>query len=434
MARYNGPMADGFLPLFPDDDHEVEAADAVVAEPKGPRVFSVSELTSGIKDSLESQFAAIWVSGEVSEVSRPQSGHIYFNLKDESSQIRAVLWRSAAQRLPFTLEDGQQVILQGNLDVYLQRGTYQIVVRTVEPQGLGALQIAFRQMQQRLAAEGLFDPRHKKPLPSFPQRVAFVTSPTGAAVRDFLEVATRRFRGVNILVIPARVQGEGSATEVARGIELANRLKCPPDVLVVGRGGGSLEDLWAFNTEQVVRAIFASKIPVVSAVGHEIDVTLADLVADVRALTPSEAAERLFPSSDELRHRLGVLGRRLATGLRGRVVRMRAAIESLAKRRVLQRPHEVLYDRSRRLDELDLRMQRATQQRLTKLKDRLTGDAARLESLSPLAVLARGYSVTQLAGSGKIVRSASQVQPGDLVQTQLHEGHFVSRVEKENAR
>ncbi len=420
-------MADSFLPLFPEEDEE-----ELVAEPEAPRVFSVSELTSEIKDSLETQFAAIWVSGEVSEVSRPQSGHIYFTLKDESSQIRAVLWRSAVQRLPFTLEDGQQVIVQGNIDVYLPRGSYQIVVRTVEPQGLGALQIAFRQMQQRLATEGLFDPRHKKPLPTFPQRVAFVTSPTGAAIRDFLEVATRRFRGANILVVPARVQGEGSPQEVARGIETANRMQCPPDVLVVGRGGGSLEDLWAFNTEVVVRAIFNSRIPVVSAVGHEIDVTLADLVADVRALTPSEAAERLFPSSDELKHRLGVLARRLSTGLRGRVVRMRSMLEALAKRRVLQRPHEYLYDRSRRLDELDARLQRAVQRRITHFKDRLTAASTHLESLSPLAVLSRGYSVTQRADDGKIVRDAAQLQPGDLIRTQLHQGHILSRVEKES--
>lgn len=419
-------MADSFLPLFPEDDEE-----EVVDEPESPRVYSVSELTSEIKDTLESQFASIWASGEVSEVSRPQSGHIYFTLKDESSQIRAVLWRSAAQRLPFTLEDGQQVIVQGNIDVYLPRGSYQIVVRTVEPQGLGALQIAFRQMQQRLAAEGLFDPRHKKPLPTFPQRVAFVTSPTGAAIRDFLEVATRRFRGANILVIPARVQGEGSPREIARGIEAANRMQPPPDVLVVGRGGGSLEDLWAFNTEQVVRAIFNSKVPVVSAVGHEIDVTLSDLVADVRALTPSEAAERLFPSADELKHRLNVLARRLSTGLRSRVARLRSTVEAFSKRRVLLRPHEYLYDRSRRLDELDARLQRAIRRRLDQLRDRLAASSSHLESLSPLAVLSRGYSVTQRVDNGKIVRGSADVQVGDLIRTQLHQGQIVSRVEKE---
>lgn len=422
-------MADRLLPLFPDEDEK-----PVPAEPEAPHVFTVSELTSEIKDTLETKFAGIWVSGEISEVSRPQSGHIYFTLNDESSQIRAVLWRSAAQRLPFTLEDGQQVIVQGSVDVYLPRGSYQIVVRTVEPQGLGALQLAFQQMQQRLAAEGLFDPRYKKPLPTFPQRVAFVTSPTGAAVRDFLQVATRRFRGANILVIPARVQGEGAAQEVARGIELANRMKCPPDVLVVGRGGGSLEDLWAFNTEEVVRAIFASKIPVVSAVGHEIDVTLADFVADVRALTPSEAAERLFPSSDELQHRLNVLSRRLVTGLRGRVARMRSLLESLANRRVLRRPHEYIYDRSRRLDELDLRLQRGVKQLLSRWKDKLAAASARLESLSPLAVLSRGYSVTQRADDGRIVRSATDVEPGDLIRTQLHAGQIVSRVDKESTR
>lgn len=415
-------MADAFLPLFPADEEDEP-------DDRAPPVFTVSQLTELIKGTLESRFSAIWVSGEISEVSRPQSGHLYFTLKDGGSQIRGVMWRTAAQRLPFALEDGQQVICQGSIDVYLPRGSYQIVVRQIEPQGLGALQIAFRQMQQRLAAEGLFDARHKQPLPAYPRRVAFVTSPTGAAVRDFLEVAKRRFRGVNVLIIPARVQGEGSATEIARGIETANRLSDPPDVLVVGRGGGSLEDLWAFNTEGVVRAIFASKIPVVSAVGHEIDVTLSDLVADVRALTPSEAAERIFASGDELKQRLAVLGRRLTSGLRGRVTRVRSQLESLAQRRVLRRPLEAIYERSRRLDELDSRLKRATERRLLRLKDRLAADAARLESLSPLAVLSRGYSVTQRVADDRIVRTAEDVSLGELVRTQLHAGRIVSRVE-----
>jgi exodeoxyribonuclease VII large subunit len=417
--RYNARMAELF-PLFPEEEEKAAA----------PRVLSVSQLTALIQGTLETTFESVWVSGEISEVSRPQSGHLYFTIKDEGAQIRGVMWRSAAQRLPFQIEDGQQVVCQGNLDVYPPRGSYQIVVRTIEPQGLGALQLAFRQLQQRLAAEGLFEPRHKKPLPSFPKRIAFVTSPTGAAIRDFLEVANRRFRGVEILVIPARVQGDGAALEIARGIEVANRLANPPEVLVVGRGGGSLEDLWCFNTEGVVRAIFASRIPVVSAVGHEIDVTLSDLVADVRALTPSEAAERVVPSADELKHRLSVLGRRLNGGLRNRVVRIRALLESLAQRRVLRRPLEQIHDRSRRLDELDARLQRAIEHKRTRSRDRLTALGAQLESLSPLAVLARGYSVTQQAETGRIVRDSRDVQPGDLIRTQLHSGRIVSRVEQ----
>ena len=394
-----------------------------------PTVLSVSQLTALIQATLESTFHSLWVSGEVSEVSRPHSGHVYFTLKDEQAQIRGVIWRSAAARIKFKLEDGQQVICHGDLDVYPPRGTYQLVVRQVEPQGVGALQLAFRQLQQRLAEEGLFDPIHKKPLPPFPRRVGFVTSPTGAAVRDFLEVAARRFRGVEILVIPARVQGECATDEIVRGIELANRIVPSLDVLVVGRGGGSLEDLWCFNEEAVVRAIFASRLPVVSAVGHEIDVTLSDLVADVRALTPSEAAERVIPSADELSARLGQLQRRLAANLRGRATAARRHLDQFAKSRVLREPSKALvYDRSRRLDDLDVAANRAIRRHFATTKDRLAGIAARLQSISPLAVLARGYSVTTRA-DGEVLRDARQTEPGELIRSRLAHGEITSRVE-----
>jgi len=395
---------------------------------RGPQVLSVSQLTAMIQGTLESAFHSVWVSGEVSEVSRPHSGHVYFTLKDAQAQIRGVIWRSAVQRIKFKLEEGQQVVCHGDLDVYPPRGTYQLVVRQVEPQGVGALQLAFKQLQQRLAAEGLFDPIHKKPLPAFPRRVGFVTSPTGAAVRDFLEVAARRSRGVEILVIPARVQGECAADEIVRGIELANRLVPPLDVLVVGRGGGSLEDLWCFNEEAVVRAIFASRLPVVSAVGHEIDVTLSDLVADVRALTPSEAAERIIPSADELTTRLTQIQRRLVGNLRGRATAARRHVEQLAKSRVLRSPKTLIYDLSHRLDELDALAARAIRRRVTMASDRLGATSARLDSLSPLAVLARGYSVTTRA-SGEIVREANQVSTGETIHTRLARGELTSRVE-----
>jgi exodeoxyribonuclease VII large subunit len=396
--------------------------------PEPPKVLSVSQLTALIPGTLESTFQGVWVSGEVSEVSRPHSGHVYFTLKDAQAQIRGVIWRSSASRIRFKLEEGQEVICHGDLDVYPPRGTYQLVVRQIEPKGVGALQLAFQQLQQRLAAEGLFEAIHKKPLPAFPRRVGFVTSPTGAAVRDFLEVAARRFRGVDILVIPARVQGECAAEEIVRGIELANRLVPSLDVLVVGRGGGSVEDLWCFNEEAVVRAIFASRLPVVSAVGHEIDVTLSDLVADVRALTPSEAAERVIPSADELSVRLGQLSRRLAGNLRGRATIARRHLDQLARSRLLRDPRSLLYDRSRRLDELDASAIRAVRRRLTAIKDRLAGTTARLESLSPLAVLARGYSVTSLA-SGQFVRDSAQVEPGQAIVSRLAKGEITSRVE-----
>ena len=402
---------------------------ATPAKPREPQVLTVSALTELIEGMLESAFAGVWVSGEVSDVSRAHSGHIYFTLKDEGAQIRGVIWKSAAQRLPFKLEEGQQVICQGDIDVYPPRGSYQLVVQKVEPQGIGALQLAFRQLQERLAREGLFDPRHKKPLPAFPRRIGFVTSPAGAAIRDFLQVAARRLHGVHILVIPARVQGEGAAAEIARGIALANRLRPPLDVLVVGRGGGSLEDLWPFNQEVVVRAIFASQVPVVSAVGHEIDVTLSDLVADVRALTPSEAAERVIPSAEDLKARLAQIRRRLLMMLRSRMTAARNRLQQLARHRIIRNPRTLIFDLSRRLDELDQQSARAMRRRIQREKDRLVGMSSRLESLSPLAVLSRGYSVTTRAGTGELLKDAASLAAGELVQTRLAKGQFLSRVE-----
>jgi exodeoxyribonuclease VII large subunit len=397
-----------------------------------PRVLTVGQLTALIQGILETQFQGVWVGGEVSEVSRPHSGHVYFTLKDEQAQIRGVIWRSTAQRLKFRLEEGQQVVCHGDLDVYPPRGSYQLVVRQVEPQGQGALQLAFKQLQQRLAAEGLFDQRHKKPVPMFPRRVGFVTSPTGAAIRDFLEIAARRLAGIEILVIPARVQGECAADEIVRGIELANRLQPPLDVLVVGRGGGSLEDLWCFNEESVVRAIFASRLPVVSAVGHEIDVTLSDLVADVRALTPSEAAERIIPSAEELTARLRQFQRRMSATLRGRIASLKSRTEQLGRTRVLRNPKTLIFDLAHRLDELDQQAARSIRRRLALMGDRLKATAGCLESLSPLGVLARGYTVTTRLGSGEIVRAADDVQIGDSIRTRFHRGELISRVENRN--
>jgi exodeoxyribonuclease VII large subunit len=303
-------------------------------------------------------------------------------------------------------------------------------VQQVEPRGLGALQLALKQLQRRLEAEGLFDPARKRPLPPFPRRVGFVTSPTGAAIRDFLQVAARRFRGVQILVIPARVQGEGAAAEIARGIAVANRLQPPLDVLVVGRGGGSPEDLWCFNDEQVVRAIFASQIPVVSAVGHEIDVTLSDLVADVRALTPSEAAERVIPSAEELTGRLATFQRRIVSMLRAKAAAARRHVEQLGRSRVLRNPRALVYDLSRRLDELDSHAIRAIRRRIKSSRDRIAAIACRADALSPLAVLGRGYSVTTDAETGVVVTSAEILAIGQRIRTRLSVGAAIARVEE----
>lgn len=398
-----------------------------------PPVLTVAQLTSLIKDVLEGTFPAVWVSGELSDVSRPRSGHVYFTLKDADAQIRGVIWRNTASRLPFNLEDGTQVVCRGNLDVYPPRGSYQLVVREIEPRGVGSLLLALRQLQQRLAAEGLFDPQHKKPLPKFPRRVAFVTSPTGAAIRDFLEVLRRRWRGVDVVVVPTRVQGEGAAGEIAKAIAAANRVRPAPDVIVVGRGGGSVEDLWCFNDELVVRAIFASTIPVVSAVGHEIDVTLSDLVADVRALTPSEAAELVAPSSDELQSLLATYRQRLVALLRNRAQSARLRLDALANSRVMRHPAERIRELARRVDELELRANRAIVTNQSKARDRIAHMAERLESLSPLAVLGRGYSVTQRASDGRLVIDAAAVSVGEMITTRLARGTLTSRIEATEA-
>ena len=257
--------------------------DDTPSPPPEPQVLSVAELTARIKDLLDVSFGSVWVAGEISNLARPQSGHYYLTLKDDQAQIRCALWRNVAMRLRFDLRDGLDVICRGRIDVYGPRGTYQLIIESIEPKGIGALELALRQLREKLAKEGLFDPRRKRPLPPFVRRIALVTSPTGAAIHDFLQVLARRWRGADVLVVPTRVQGEGAAAEIAAAIATANALPMAIDCLVVARGGGSLEDLWAFNEEAVVRAIHASRIPVVSAIGHEIDVTLADLVADVRA-------------------------------------------------------------------------------------------------------------------------------------------------------
>jgi exodeoxyribonuclease VII large subunit len=400
------------------------------AAPDAPPVLSVSELSGFIKDALENTFPDVWVSGEISNFSRPQSGHCYLTLKDERAQLRAVIWRSTASHIKFDLADGMEVICQGSLEVYTPRGTYQLVIRQIEPKGIGALELRLRQLREKLAAEGLFAPERKRPLPRFPRRIAIVTSPTGAAIRDFLEVLRRRWRGVSVLVVPARVQGEGSAQEVAAAIEAANRLQPAVDCLVVARGGGSLEDLWTFNEEIVVRAIHASRVPVVSAIGHEIDVTLSDLVADVRALTPSEAAERIVPAGDEILAALRATQGRLVAALRGRAQSARTRLAMLSERRPFRRPFDLVHMLSQRLDELGSRSTRAARQRLVQSRQQADNLASQLEALSPLGVLSRGYSLTERLNDGQLVRDASQVAVGDEIRTRYGRGQTISRVEK----
>jgi exodeoxyribonuclease VII large subunit len=393
-------------------------------------VLTVSALTLLVKEVVEGSFPLVWVTGEISNFSRPQSGHCYLTLKDDEAQVRAVIWRNTAATVRCDLHDGLEVICRGHLDVYAARGTYQLVIEEIQPKGLGALEQALRKLREKLEREGLFAAARKRPLPAFPRRIAFVTSPTGAAVRDFLQVLRRRWRGADVLIVPVRVQGIGAADEIARAIAAVNRLAQPIDVLVVGRGGGSLEDLWAFNEEPVVRAIHASRIPVVSAVGHEIDVTLADLVADLRALTPSEAAERIVPAIEEVLAGLTNQHKRLAAALRGRVADARTRLDGHAARRVLRKPFDRLHDLGRQLDQWEARASRAARNGFAQARQQAAALAGRLESLSPLGVLARGYSLTTRVDDGRLIEDAAALSSGDQIETRFARGRAVSRVEQ----
>ena len=395
-------------------------------------VWSVTELTRRIKDQLESKFPAIWVSGELSDLARPRSGHVYFTLKDADAQVRGVIWKGVASRLSFDLDDGLEVLCHGQIDVYPPRGSYQLIVRKIEPMGLGALQQAFRALHDKLKAEGLFEAAHKQPLPSCPGRIAVVTSPTGAAIRDFYEVLRRRWPLAEVLVIPCRVQGAGASQEIATAIEMANRVQPAADVVVVTRGGGSLEDLWCFNEEPVIRAVFASRLPVVSAVGHEIDVTLCDLVADLRALTPTEAAERIVPAAVEIKARLATDLQRMSHALKHHLSAARDRLLALSERRVLRRPGERLELLSQQLDDLERRGVRALSDCWTRYQDKLRGVSAQLESLSPLGVLSRGYSVTRREPVGEVITDATSLEAGQLINTRLASGSVISRVEETN--
>jgi len=392
-----------------------------------PNAMSVGELTGHIKAVLEGTFPSLWVAGELSGVTRPRSGHLYFTLKDDDAQIRGVMWRSAAARLNFDLQDGQAVLCFGDVEVYSPRGTYQLVVRSMQPQGIGALQLALQQMQERLAAEGLFAPERKRPLPRFPQRIGIITSPSGAAVRDFMQAAANRFRGTEIVIIPALVQGQGAAKSIVEGLRSAHRIDPPLDVVILARGGGSLEDLWCFNEEVLVRAVAESRLPTVSAVGHEIDVTLCDLAADIRALTPTDAATRVLPDGDLLDQSFVVLRRRLDRAIHAAIQVRQQRLESLDSRPLLRRPMEMIHLRSRLLDELDDRARRAIRSQWRLADTKLQSLSASLSALSPLGVLARGYSVT-LDADQQVVSDASTLQVGDVVHTQLHQGKFRSRI------
>ncbi|MGI9442773.1 MAG: exodeoxyribonuclease VII large subunit [Rubripirellula sp.] len=394
--------------------------------------MSVSELTGHVKAILEGTFPSICVEGEISDLTRPRSGHIYFTLKDEHSQIRGVIWRSTAARMTTQLKEGQSVLCFGDVEVYAARGTYSLVVRKVQTQGLGPLQQAFLELKQKLNAEGLFAAERKRSLPRFPKRLGVVTSPSGAAIRDFLKAAAQRWPGVEILIIPTLVQGQGASESIAKAIRTAQSISPSLDTLVVTRGGGSLEDLWCFNEEPVVRAIAQCNIPTISAVGHEVDITLCDLAADVRALTPTDGATCALPDRDLVVRSLTDMRARLDRTARNVINTRQNRLDALQTRSILKRPHELVQRRFRQLDELDARGRKAMFTRMQLNKAKLGKAAATLSALSPLNVLARGYSVT-LDCDDNTIQNPSQLKPGDVIRSRVEHGDIESVVKTINA-
>jgi len=435
-------------------------------------ILTVSELTREIKDILEMQFADILVEGEISNLKVPPSGHIYFTLKDDLSQIRVVLFKNQARSLRFSPEDGLHVICRGRVSLYEKRGEYQLILEEMEPKGIGALQLAFLQLKERLEKEGFFDASRKRPIPMVPQKIGIVTSPTGAVIRDMLQIIERRFENVHLLLYPVRVQGEGAASEIAKGIEYFNE-QMEVDVIIVARGGGSLEDLWAFNEEEVARAIFYSQIPILSAVGHETDYTISDFVADVRAPTPSAAAELVVKDKRDVKNTLQFLEVRLGSEVLQTLQEGRTHLSHLNKRlrdpkkRIeedflkvddlfnrflflaswivntkrekhlhlyeglfLRNPNQKVKHLRRFISETERRLLQNIKHSIEIWRQRLEGKMGQLDSLSPVSILQRGYSITRKIPSLEILRDSNQVKEGDRVEVRLFRGTLVCGVEK----
>jgi exodeoxyribonuclease VII large subunit len=439
--------------------------------PPDRKIWQVTDLLAEVQDRLDLDFDLLWVEGEISNLRRPPSRHFYFTLKDDRSQIRVVLFRSQAARLPFDLEDGQHVICLGRPNIYTGRGDLQLVADLVESKGEGALQLAFEQLKAQLAREGLFSPDHKLPIPFFPRRVFVITSPSGAAIRDFVRTARRRLPGADIVLCPSTVQGEGAYREIISAMGLAQEVAEKGDVILLTRGGGSIEDLWAFNNEVLAHAIFDCPVPVVSAVGHEIDFTISDFVADQRAATPTAAAQLLFPSREELLDRLRVLFRRMILSISHTVEAKRHRVQML--RQQLRDPKRRLVELRIRQDDLNARLLRAMQTQIASvcqiysdLQERLMARgperqilmartglsdlsqrlirsslvflerrrqslailSKQLDAVSPLAVLARGYSLVYRASTGEIIKSHEQVTDGEKLIIWPEEGSILCKV------
>lgn len=400
--------------------------------PANVKPQTISALTAQIKSLLEATFTSVWVGGEIGSLSVPGSGHVYFTLKDRNAQLPAVMWKSTAQRHRYAMKDGMEVVVCGKITVYAPQGKYQLTVDALYQTGVGDQDLALRKLKDKLQKLGYFAPARKKPLPTLPRRIALVTSPTGAAIRDMLEIITRRWPCAELWVCGVRVQGNGAGQEIADALERLNQLT-GIDVILLGRGGGSSEDLAAFNEEVVANALFASKIPVVSAVGHEIDVTIADLVADRRAETPSAAAEIATPDRVEMLQTLRSRRQRLHDLLMGKYHAHKQILQSLRQRRVFLFPVERLREQERRIDDWDDRLQRTMQAHLQQARRRLEALTGRLESLSPLNVLARGYSLTRTIPEKKVVRSIEQAVVGTMVEIVLADGYLQAEVQAKEA-
>jgi exodeoxyribonuclease VII large subunit len=395
------------------------------------KIYKVSEITRDIKNLLEQSFPTLWVEGEISNYTLHSSGHRYFSLKDENAQIRCVLFRWEGRRLAFEPEDGMKVYALGNLTVYEKSGQYQLSVIKLHPAGIGELELAFQQLKERLYNEGLFDEAHKKPIPEYPQAIGVVTSPTGAAIRDIINIIHRRDPGMKIILNPVRVQGEGATDEIAQAIKDFNEYK-KVDLLIIGRGGGSLEDLWAFNEEIVARAIYDSKIPIISAVGHEVDFTIADFVADLRAPTPSAAAELAVKNRLETAKEIRNLFKTLVSTQRLIVEDYKSRINSARESYGFRRALDLIAQRAQRADELLRRLLKEIKNYFDSKKKSLSLVSGKLNALSPLAVLERGFSVTRKLPEMEIIKDAGSLRLKDEIEVRFFRGKVEAEVKKIN--
>lgn len=402
--------------------------------PAHVRPFTVSTLTTAMKARLEEHFPEVWVHGEVANLVRANSGHLYFSLKDRQATIRCVMFRAFALRNRFDLRDGQELLAMGQVSLYEPRGDVQLYVQQVEALGIGAAELALRQLKEKLLKKGYFDPNSKRPLPKFPRRIALIASPTGAAIRDMLEILAKRWPTAEVIVKPSLVQGPGAAESLRDSVQLLSDLNTrrvlPLHAIVLGRGGGSSEDLAAFNDEQLADAIYHSSVPVVAAIGHEIDVSIADLVADYRALTPSQAITALCPDRQAVQDQLLDFADRLRDALLHRLDVAKTTVDRLADRPAFRLPLRRLEELGQRLDDLAERLHQAAVRHTKHQADKLSALAERLDSLSPLNVLKRGYSLTHNLRDGAVLRDASDVLPGDWLTTRLARGRILSRVEQ----